>query len=129
MLDLVKQLDLALDGRVELFRMLLRPLVVVEAFEVEHVLSELILVALSLVLLFQNGSVALLLQIFVLVAVIVATRFLSVFRPGAQAHPAKIVVANSASHVVAALVLLNGLLAFWTVLSVSHNPGDVLRLR
>lgn len=98
---------------------------VVKSFEVEHVLSELILMILTLIFFLDNRVVALLLEVLVLVAIIVTSSLLAVLLPGSKAHPAEVVVADSASHVVAALVLLNRLLAFWTVLCIGHDPGDV----
>ena len=108
--------------------MLFRALVVVESFEVEHVLPELVLVVLARVFLLDYRSVALLLELLVLVAVVVAACLLSVLRPSPQAHPAEVVVANPASHVVATLVLLNWLLTLWAVLGVRHDPSNVFRL-
>lgn len=50
--------------------------------------------------------------------------------PVCKTHPAELVVtrANSAGHVVAALVLLDGSLTFGTGFRICHNPGQVLRL-
>jgi hypothetical protein len=127
-LDLVEQLNLAANSGENFLGVFLGALVVVEAFEIEHVLAELVLMVLAQVLLLNEIGIALLLELLVLVAVVVAARLLPVLRPRAEAHPAEVVVADPARHVVAALALLNRLLTLGAVLRVGHDPRDVLRL-
>lgn len=48
--------------------------------------------------------------------------------PIAEAKPAEVVPTETALHVVAPLVLLDGLAAFRAVFGVGHDPSYVLRL-
>jgi len=106
----------------------LRPIVVVEAFKVEHILAQLVLEVVPLLFFLGQILVSLFLQDFIFVAIVVAACFLSVFLPRTQAHPTETMRADSALHVVATLVLFNWFLAFGTVFGVGHDPGDVFRL-
>jgi len=44
------------------------------------------------------------------------------FGPGTHAHPAKLVLALFASHVIATTVLLNGALTFATLFRIAFDP-------
>ena len=66
-----------------------------------------------------------LLHLFKLVALVIASRRLPVLTPFAHADPAKVVLAELASHVVAALVLLDWSFAAWTRLCVGHDPSHI----
>ena len=83
-------------------------------------------------LLFLGKVCVVFLLFFVQVALVVATRGRAVRAPVAHANPAEMVPAPShllpASHVIAALVFLDMLVASRTLLRVRHEPGHVLRL-
>lgn len=77
-------------------------------------------------------KIRVLLLLFVQVALIVAACGSAVIGPVSHANPAEIVatatVSSVARHVIAPLILLNVLLAFWARLRVGHEPGHVLTL-
>mmetsp|Transcript_18663 Transcript_18663/g.57398 ORF Transcript_18663/g.57398 Transcript_18663/m.57398 type:complete len:274 (-) Transcript_18663:289-1110(-) len=80
---------------------------------------------------FGSSGVGLLvahLQRVVLVALVVAPRRGAVLRPVAHAHPAELVLALRAGHVVAALVLLDPRLTLGAPLRVRQNPVRRLAL-
>ena len=60
------------------------------------------------------------------VALVVAPRGVAMVLPRPAAHPAEVVAAGLARHVVAPLVLLDGGAALWALLGVGQDPGRVL---
>lgn len=64
--------------------------------------------------------------LFIFIASVETTRILSMVRPGAEAHPAKLVMTDLACHVVATLILLNWLAACRAWLRVCDYPSRVL---
>ncbi len=87
----MQQHDLRLDHRPQPSCLLLSLVMVVESFEVEHVPVQLVLRLRNLVLCRRNLLVPLLLQFFILVAVVVPSRFLPMLLPVAQTQPAEFV--------------------------------------
>mmetsp|Transcript_27101 Transcript_27101/g.56250 ORF Transcript_27101/g.56250 Transcript_27101/m.56250 type:complete len:280 (-) Transcript_27101:438-1277(-) len=99
-----------------------------ESLEVKHVLVQLILYLLIARVL---QRLPLLRPLFKQVALVIPPSGLTMLRPITEAEPAKLVAAASAlgaAHVVAALVLLNGLSALWALLRIGLDPADVLGL-
>ena len=81
LLNLMQKLHFALNWLFQLFRMLFRPLVVVESLKIEHVLAQLVLEILTLVILLNYVVVPRLLHILVFVAVVISAGFLTVLAP------------------------------------------------
>ena len=73
--------------------MLLSFIMIIEPLKVEHVFVELILSILYALLLLINLRVSRLLHFFILIALIVASRLLTVLFPVPEAEPAKLVAA------------------------------------
>lgn len=109
--------------------MLLSFVMVVESFEVEHILVQFILSLLYSLLFFSNLIIACLLEFFVLIALIVSSRLLTMLFPVTQAEPTKLKRAKLACHVVATLVFLDWPVTLRARLGVRHNPGNVLTFR
>ena len=84
-------------------------------------------------LIIEHVSLQLVLSIFLgfphLLVNLVATIISIVRLPVPHANPAKFVFTLAARHVIAALVLLNRLLARWTWLGVRLQPSHVFALR
>jgi hypothetical protein len=127
-LDVVKKVDLGLNHWLQRLGLPLGLVVIVVPLEVEHVLLQLILSILYLLLLLHYFLVASFFSLFVFVTLVISSGGGAVLGPVAEAEPAKLVLAEAAGHVVAALVLLDGLGAAGAVLCVGHNPGNVLGL-
>ena len=106
--------------------MLFSFIVVVVSFEVEHILIKFTLSLISFLFFIGDLNISFSLEIFVLIAVIVTTSFLSMLFPIPETEPTKLKGAEFAVHVVATLVLFNGLSTFWTLLCVSHYPSNIL---
>ena len=100
---------------------------IVESFEVEHVLFKLILSLINLLLLLNQLSVSTLLGSVILVALVIPSCCRSVIGPVAKAKPAEIMLAEPTLHVVAALVLFDRLMTLRAIFSVGHDPSNVLR--
>jgi len=98
--------------------------VVAVPLEVELVLAQLMLQVLHLVLLLLHLQILLI----ILIALVRASSTCAMFLPGAKADPAELMGAHLAGHVVAALVLLDGLLALGAVLCERNHPLHVLTL-
>jgi hypothetical protein len=103
--------------------MVLRFAMIVVPFKVEHVPLQLVLGILRLLLLFLEPFV--LLKLFELVTLVITAAGLAVLLPAAEADPAELMLARMAGHMVAALVLLNRLLAVWAHLAISNDPLKV----
>jgi hypothetical protein len=124
----VEKVYFSLDNRAKISCVLLSFIVIVEPLKVEHIFTELILSILYALLLLINLRVSGLLHFLILVAVVVPSRLLAMLLPVTEAEPAKLVTAESAVHVVAPLVLLDGFPALGALLGVRHDPSYVLTL-
>ena len=105
--------------------MLLRFVVVVVAFEIEHVFIEFILGLSYLVFLTYYFLVARLLHFFIFVAIVIPASLLTMFLPVSQTEPTEFMRTQLTCHVVASLILLNSTFALRTCLCIGHNPSNV----
>lgn len=125
-LDFEKLVNLPLDNRAELLCKPFGLIVVFISLVVEHVPVELIFgVFTSLLLCYQFG---ILFHLFVLIAFVVTTCGGSVLFPRSLTHPAEVVAALLTFHMVAPLILLDGLRALRTSLCVGHDPSQIFTL-
>ena len=65
------------------------------------------------------------------IALVVASGFIAVFRPGAETEPAEVVAASLgffADHMITPLIFFDGLSAFGTGLSVEFDPSEILAI-
>ena len=101
---------------------------VIEAFVVENVPRQLHLGILRLLVLLLK--VIGVLDFLILVALVIATRTLVVVLPRLRTHPAELVAAHLACHMVTPCALLDGSLALriGAHLGVGQDPGEILGL-
>ena len=115
--------DLRLDHFFHFVRKAFAFMVVIKSLEVENVFLELKFGTFSCLILCGDFCVV------ETVAFIITTSALVVLLPFTQADPAKLSVAHFALHVIAPLVLLDGLATFciWTLFGIRNYPIDILR--
>eukprot|EP00350_Pseudokeronopsis_sp_OXSARD2_P012569 CAMPEP_0170545310 /NCGR_PEP_ID=MMETSP0211-20121228/3739_1 /TAXON_ID=311385 /ORGANISM="Pseudokeronopsis sp., Strain OXSARD2" /LENGTH=263 /DNA_ID=CAMNT_0010849169 /DNA_START=175 /DNA_END=966 /DNA_ORIENTATION=+ len=128
LLDPLEELDLGLDDRLQGLCVFLGLLMVDIPLKEEHVSGEFMLGVISFLLFLGHVPIVSLFELFVLVALVVTARAGAMFLPVPKAEPAELIGAHLAGHMVAALVLLYGLLALRAALGIGQNPGDVFAL-
>ena len=69
-----------------------------------------------------------LLELIKFIALIVASRCLTMIGPSPQAYPTELMLASDASHVVAPLIFFYRLFTIWARFRVCHDPLHILTL-